>query len=164
MPGLACGNSDADVIAAATTVTTDGSSTTRSSVSPADTSQSSETQTSEAQAAEAPPTGSALAASAELQIDFTFSAEGGRIQNPYVAVWVEDAAGNLVDTVGVWYQQGPKGQKWVRRPARWYTAADSGQNGAELSSATRSPGDYSLLWDATSADGNKVAAGEYCLH
>lgn len=112
--------------------------------------------------------GTALADTAELSIDFTFAVadSGRRVQNPYIAVWIENEAEELVQTVALWFNP-PKGFKWLPDLKRWYSADQTridagGEDVAEtISAATRVAGDYSLLWDGTDMSGARVAQGSY---
>lgn len=153
----ACGTNDAAVFDDAATVSTDGVHG-----SLADSTATSETSLA---GNASPADGSSIPASAELVVDFTFAIEqaGGRIHDPYVAVWVEDSEGNLVDTISLWYQQGRKGQKWLNDLVRWYDVSDQAAD-TSMSGATQVAGSYSVVWDGTGLDGQKVAAGDYVLY
>ncbi len=118
-------------------------------------------------ATEAPPASidATFPAGAELAVSFTFSpsASGGRIQNPYVAVWVEDADGNLAKTISLWFEQSNKGQRWLKDLRQWASVSGSSFDGT-TSGATRTAGDYTVVWDGTDADGAPVAQGDYVLY
>lgn len=105
--------------------------------------------------------GPTLPANAAVTIDFTYAATGGMIKNPYIAVWIQDAMGRYVDTVSLWYQKG-KGDRWLPDMRAWTSA--SGGRDTSMSSATRTAGAYSVVWDGKDAAGNKVAAGEYVVY
>ena len=108
--------------------------------------------------------GEALAAGTELLLSFTYSASSagsGPARNPYVAVWVEDTGGELVDTVALWFLQSQKGTRWLSDLRRWYSVDGSNETISTISSATRTPGDYSLVWDLTDLDGNPIGTGDY---
>ncbi len=98
----------------------------------------------------------------QLVVEFTFAvAQPGRqIRNPYVAVWVEDQAGNLVQTISLWFQQG-KGQKWLSDLRTWYSASNG--RVPVTTGATRAPGAYSVAWNGVGTDGKPVPAGNYVL-
>ena len=99
-----------------------------------------------------------------MVVDFTFAAESsGQVRNPYVAVWVEDADGNYVSTVAVWYEQSNKGMRYLDDLRAWI-AASNGEVTSTSTGATRSPGTYSVVWDGTDIDGNLVAQGDYVLY
>lgn len=113
--------------------------------------------------ATAAPAAATIPATSELVVNFTYaSAEAGqrRFRNPYVAVWIEDTDGALVDTLGVWYELGGRGQRWLDHLRLWFDAADGD---IVNSGATRPAGDYSLVWDGTDGDGRLVAPGDYVL-
>lgn len=97
-----------------------------------------------------------------LTVDFTFAPSGdGRIRNPYVAVWIEDTDGGLVDTLAVWYQE--RERKYLRELTRWMSVDGSDESLATVSSATKVAGTYSLSWDLTDAAGVAVPAGDYVV-
>ncbi len=124
-------------------------------------------------APESAPTTSAdddlFPAGAELQVNFTYTAadSGSRIRNPYIAVWVENPTGELVQTIALWYSA--REAKYVRELTRWYeaevTLLDGGgaDNVDAISGATRTAGAYSVVWDGTDVDGNIVAQGDYVI-
>ncbi len=106
-------------------------------------------------------TGTQLPSSAAMVISFTFTSgsEGGRgpARNPYIAVWIETPAEELVTTIALWHLQ--QNERWLGELKRWYAMA--GGDGESVSSATRVPGDYTVEWDCADASGTKVTAGEY---
>lgn len=168
---VACSTNDAevfsDVTAEATTIpsqpdttTTEAAADTTETTTPATV--ESTTTTTEAPAEPVDTGSTALAPdSTELVVDFTYAASSqGRVHNPYVAVWVEDADGTLVQTIAVWYEQSGKGTRWLNELRSWYSAS-GGE--ALTSGATRAAGSYSLVWDGTGLDGEPVPAGEYVL-
>lgn len=98
----------------------------------------------------------------ELAIAFAYTPSGGgRVENPYLAVWVEDADGELVDTVALWFKNTRKGQRYLKDLRRWASVDGSDSTIETLSGATRTPGDYTLAWDLTDLEGNPVAPGSY---
>lgn len=105
--------------------------------------------------------GTTLPAGALATITFTFatSSSGGMVKNPYIAVWIEDASGNLVNTVSVWHLQGGH-DRWLNELSQWYSAS-GGE--ATTSGGTRAPGTYSVEWDGTDTSGATVEAGEYIV-
>ena len=109
--------------------------------------------------------GATFPSSGELVVDFTYapSDSGVRVRNPYVAVWVEDGAGNYVSTIAVWYEQTDKGMRYLNDLRAWITASN-GEVTTTSTGATRSPGSYSVAWDGTDLDGNKIAQGDYVLY
>lgn len=105
----------------------------------------------------------ATAQSVQLKVDFTFEASSGfgPVRNPYVAVWVEDSNGNLVDTLAAWYEHSGKGLRYLNHLRNWYSS--SMNTDTSMTSATRAPGSYSLAWDGTTVDGQKLSAGTYTI-
>jgi hypothetical protein len=102
-------------------------------------------------------------AGGELVVDLTFAPRGeGRIDNPYVAVWIEDAAGRLVRTVSVWYEQSSRGARWLDELRTWWRAS-GGEIPPAASGATRPAGTASVVWDGTDTDGQPVPHGEYVV-
>jgi hypothetical protein len=100
----------------------------------------------------------------EMVVRFTYSADGaspGAVRNPYVAVWVEDSDGELVATIALWFLQTRKGTRWLSDLRRWYSVDGSSATVNTLSSATRTPGDYSVVWDGVAHDGASVPSGDY---
>lgn len=156
---VACGNDQADVFEAvsASTTSPEATATTTTVDTTVDTTAATTTT-----AASAPET--AVPATAEMVVEFTYSAASTaeRVRNPYIAVWVEDTEGNLVDTISVWFEQSGEGTKWLDDLRSWYSAS-SGNVDAATSGATRSAGTYAVVWDGTDTDGNSVDPGEYVL-
>lgn len=109
--------------------------------------------------------GPAVPATTQMTVDFTYSAGDsmGPVRNPYIAVWVEDKQGNLVQTVSVWFLQSQKGQRYLQHLRNWYTVASEANAEVTTSGATRPAGTYSVVWDGKGADGKLVAQGEYVL-
>ncbi len=144
------------------------SSTTSSTASPTTTS---ETTTSAAPATSTTATTSAtsttrsagpataLPAGADLVVNFTYEqAAGGKNVPPYIAVWIEDDSGDLVETVALWYQQFGRGENWLPDLRRWYnttggSVADSGP--------TRAPGQHQVAWSGSSEFGAPMPPGRY---
>jgi hypothetical protein len=103
-----------------------------------------------------------LPGSAQLAVAFTYAptASGGRVNNPYIAVWIEDASSALVKALAVWYKTG-KDAHYLSELTAWTDTDGSSSALSTVSGATRTPGDYSLLWDGTDLDGKRVATGDY---
>ncbi len=87
------------------------------------------------------------------------------IRRPYVAVWVEDADHFPVRTIALWFQK----PRWLPDLKSWYHS-DQVRNLAEgtdlsttVSSATRSPGKYTLRWDGKDNAGKPVKPGKYTV-
>jgi len=109
--------------------------------------------------------GPAVPATTQMTVDFTYTAESadGRVRNPYIAVWVEDKQGNLVQTVSVWFLQSEKGKRYLEHLRGWYTLALDSSAEVSTSGATRPAGTYSVAWDGKGLDGQPVPQGEYVL-
>ncbi len=107
---------------------------------------------------------SAFVSGAELAVSFTFTptAGGRRIENPFIAVWVEDTEGNLVRTISLWYEQHEESPEWLAHLTQW-TSATNLSIDATTSSATRIPGEYTVTWDGVGDDGAIIEDGEYVL-
>lgn len=169
VPGLGCSGSG-DKLATAAGTDTGAAATGATPTTTAKTATgASGTASSTTKAATTAPAGPALPTGAQLKIDFTYtaSATGGRINNPYVAVWLEDASGALVRTVAVWYKA--REAKYLQDLRRWYTdnrtaVGKGGTDGATTASgATRLPGAYSLTWDGKTDAGAAAAQGDYFI-
>ena len=117
----------------------------------------------EASSAGSPKAGSSLPSSASLSVSFTFAAAsaGGPMRNPYVAVWVEDAAGALVKTVALWHEDRGGQDRWLSE-MKAYSALGAA-DAQTVSSATRQPGTYTVEWDGSTAQGARAAAATYQL-
>jgi hypothetical protein len=105
-----------------------------------------------------------LPASATLSVSFTFEAAsggGGPVRNPYVAVWIENPAGDLVKTVALWHEDHGGQDRWLSEMRAFSVlgAADA----ATVSSATRQPGTYAVQWDGSTLQGARAGAGTYRL-
>ncbi len=176
IPGLGCGGGDEETFAGAS-VTTPPSSANTTPAPPTEESPPTEVPaatTSETSAVpestSAASDGTALPASAVMEIGFSYSqAAGGKNESPYLAVWIEDADGELVDTVALWYDQGREGPKWLKDLRRWNVVDEDriragGSDVVDVvSSATRLPGAYTLAWDGGTIDGGAASAGDYFI-
>lgn len=167
---VACGTSDAEVLSAPQTQSTESPVADTTAAAPAtpdttapDTAAAAE---STAQASSGQPSGDVVPAGAELAVNFSYtpSSNGGRVRNPYIAVWVEDLDGNLIQTVALWYEQSGKGQRWLDDLRTWTSAFGATGGEVTTSGATRSPGAYSVVWDTTGLDGSAVAQGTYVVY
>lgn len=155
---VACGNSDEDVFSSGSTIET---ATTVDTV----------TSTTELPTSTAAPTTPETSADSsgvfpsggELVVSFTYEpSSAAQAKRPYVAVWVEDTDGNLIDTISLWFDQGREGTKWLSDLTQWYQASDA--DDTTMSGATRVAGDYTVAWDGTDSEGNPVVAGDYVLN
>lgn len=180
---VACGADDAGVFAESTGTGTQVSTDTASSADPTAVPTTAPIESPKAQAEAAPttipePTSAPEATSAPepteepttqpagpipLAIDFVYTmAAGGKQLDPYVAVWIENVDGVTLRTIELWFQQDSKGPKWLKDLTQWWRRdqARLAAGGSDLvdvvSSATRKPGAYSLLWDGLDDAGQPV--------
>jgi hypothetical protein len=86
-----------------------------------------------------------------------------RYRRPYVAVWVEGQDHLPVRTLAVWYGK----PRYLSDLRSWYRTAQLRGNEDDIlrtvSSATRSPGRYTLKWDGKDDEGKIVKSGEYTV-
>lgn len=162
IPGLAaCSKDDKDTFASGS-----GTSTTAASGASSTTTGAAGDATTTAEGA-ATASSAALPDGATVEVSFTFeSSEGGGepSRNPYVAVWVESTAGELVANIAVWYNP-PKGDRWINNLASWYTAVSSTSSDylETTTGATQPAGSHSLEWDGTDASGERASQGDYVV-
>lgn len=104
----------------------------------------------------------------ELTVSLEIATQAGRANRPYVAVWVEDKDRFPVRTIAVWYSVYES--KYITDLKSWYRG-DRLRNMAEgheilnsVSSATRGPGKYTLVWDGKDNAGKPVKAGTYTVY
>ncbi len=101
----------------------------------------------------------ALPSSMELAVNLTLAqASGFRYNRPYVAVYIEDARGNPVRTLSLWAETN-RHARYLTELRRWFS--ESSDLVASVSSPTRNPGSYSLVWDGKTDAGKLAAQGEY---
>lgn len=115
----------------------------------------------------APSTGAAWDPAMELIVNLEIARpEGDRLRRPYVAVWVEDKDKFPVRTIALWF----KGDRWLPDLRAWYhsdqlrSLAEGSDITTSVSSATRSPGKYTLKWDGKDNAGKAVKAGRYTVY
>ncbi len=169
IPGLGCGGGDEETFAGASVTSPPTTAETTTQAPPSEAPSSTASETSAApETTLAASGGTALPASGVMEITFTYSqAAGGKNEPPYIATWIEDADGELVNTVALWYEQSQKGPKWLKDLRRWNTVdEDRIQAGGSdvldvVSSATRLPGAYTLAWDGSAIDGGAAPVGDY---
>ena len=148
-PGLACSSSGNDVLATSSSTTTAAKANAPSTTTAATV------------------TGPTLPTEGQLTVNFSFApvAGGGRVNNPFVAVWIEDATGALLRTVSLWFKASES--KYVNELRRWYSVdrARVAKGGADtmrtISGATRVAGTYSVTWDGKNNDGVLATQGNY---
>ncbi|MDB5006959.1 MAG: hypothetical protein JWP45_1352 [Mucilaginibacter sp.] len=91
--------------------------------------------------------------------------EGFRVHRPYVAVWVVDKNKKPVRNIALWYNK----TRYLDDIHVWYdtyyqTFMDDNANVSSTSSATRSPGKYTLKWDGKDDKGKPVNKGTYTIY
>ena len=86
------------------------------------------------------------------------------MHRPYVAVWVVDKNNKPVRNIAIWYNK----PRFLEDMHAWYNTyydsfMNAGSNISSTSSATRSPGKYTLKWDGTDDKGKLVSNGVYTI-
>jgi thiamine biosynthesis lipoprotein ApbE len=86
-----------------------------------------------------------------------FGGRGG-LKRPYVAVWVENAAGKLVRVLAFWADK----PRYYSELSSFFNATGRDQNVLySIARATRPPGGYQLLWDGLDDQRKPVPVGSY---
>jgi len=102
----------------------------------------------------------------ELAIDFEIAQPGGgRYHRPYVAIWMEDGSGRPVRTLLLWVNTSGRGPRYIKELRRWEGAERDAAQGliSTVSSATRLPGKYSVVWNGRDDGGRVLDQGTYRL-
>lgn len=102
-----------------------------------------------------------IPADGEVVVRFTYAPSRSHTANPYIAVWFEDAEGRWVDTIALWFMQNQEGLDYLSDLRRWFRVDGTRGTVDTISSATRRPGDYAVVWDGRAADGSPVMKGDY---
>ncbi|HEX3878100.1 MAG TPA: DUF2271 domain-containing protein [Bryobacteraceae bacterium] len=102
----------------------------------------------------------------ELTIDLEVpQTRGFGARRPYVAAWIEDKDRYPVRTLAVWFEK----TRWLNELHAWYrddrlrAMSEGHEILNSVTSATRSPGKYSLKWDGKDNSGKLVKAGHYTV-
>ncbi len=102
----------------------------------------------------------------ELSIDINLPRiEDARYRRPFVAIWIEDADHYPVRTLALWFDK----SRWLPDLKQWYrddqvrSLTEGTDISQTVSSATRSPGHYTLKWDGKDNEGKPVKAGKYTV-
>jgi thiamine biosynthesis lipoprotein ApbE len=102
----------------------------------------------------------------EVAINFEIALiEGTRIRRPFVAIWIEDDKGTPVRNISVWYNR----ERWLPDLKLWHRNyfqafnAEGSTLKTSVSSATRSPGKYTMKWDGKDDKGEVVKPGKYTV-
>ncbi len=93
----------------------------------------------------------------ELLISLELPRFEGRSHRPFVAVWVEDEMGEPIRQIALWYNK----PRWLHDLREWYDLRTD--DAASVTSATRSPGQYTLTWDGKDDKGQLVKQGKYTV-
>lgn len=105
----------------------------------------------------------------EMEVAITFKIGDPRsvaARRPYVAVYVESVDGDAVRTIALWTQ---RQIAWLRQLRHWYRSevrrqrASGGNLVHTLTSPTRRPGTYTVVWDGRDNDGAYVEQGRYAV-
>ena len=94
--------------------------------------------------------------------------ETQRAKRPYVAVWIENEEKFPVRTLALWFAKPkwlPDLKSWNRSDKLRAEAAGTNETNfaRSISSATRSPGKYTLKWDGKDNTGELVKPGKYTV-
>ncbi|AWN23492.1 DUF2271 domain-containing protein [Deinococcus irradiatisoli] len=110
-------------------------------------------------AATSTPSKAALPSTMELAINLALAQPSGfRYNRPYVAVYIEDAQGNPVRTVSLWAETS-RHARYLTELRRWFS--ESSDLIPTVSSPTRNPGQYTLVWDGKTDQNKPTPQGEY---
>ena len=100
----------------------------------------------------------------ELVVNLEINLQKGFAKRPYVAVWVENQDHAAVRTIAVWHERDrylPELKSWYLKYRGLYETDKAALS--TVSSATRSPGKYTLKWDGKDDQGNPVKPGTYFI-
>lgn len=100
----------------------------------------------------------------ELVINLELAQHEGYAKRPFAAVWVEDKDQHIVKTIALWYNK----PRWLPDLRTWFRKNRETMMGdpslyGSVTSATRSPGKYTLKWDGKDDKGNALKSGKYTV-
>lgn len=102
----------------------------------------------------------------ELAINLELATiEGMRVHRPFVAIWVVDEKKKPLRQIALWYNK----PRWLNEMRSWYSVyydkfSSGSGNISSTTSATRSPGKYTLKWDGKDDNGSLVKDGKYTVY
>jgi hypothetical protein len=97
----------------------------------------------------------------ELLINVELANLGGGARRPYVAIWIEDEQHKAVRRLALWYRK----PRWLPDLRSFSDAQrETPIDLMSIASATRSAGNYSLIWDGKNDKGDFVAQGNYTVY
>ena len=88
---------------------------------------------------------------------------GGRggAKRPYVAIWIEDENDKVVRNLIIWGNQ----DRYIPELSAWWKANNGNERRIRsLTSATRAPGKYNVVWNGRDDEGRPVPQGEYHVY
>ena len=167
-PSVACSSTDdSDVLGSGTDGTASPSTVAAETAAPAASTADTAAPTVSTADTAAPATGATFPTGGELVVNFSYTSteSGGRVHNPYIAVWVEDPAGEMVSTISLWMKADKS--KYLRELTRFNETGsvfvDAGGDLDAVTTATRQAGAYTVVWNGTGIDGTPVAQGSYFI-
>ncbi len=96
----------------------------------------------------------------ELLINVELADLGGGARRPYVAIWIEDEQHKAVRRLALWYRK----PRWLPDLRSFSDAQrETPIDLMSIASATRSAGNYSLIWDGKNDQGEYVVQGNYTV-
>lgn len=81
-------------------------------------------------------------------------------RRPYVAVWIEGKDHHPVRSLALWYQK----PRYLSDLRSWSRYVQGSKFSPSITSATRSPGKYTLKWDGKDDQGNPLKEGSYFVN
>ena len=97
----------------------------------------------------------------ELLINVELANLGGGARRPYVAIWIEDEQHKAVRRLALWYRK----PRWLPDLRSFSDAQrEAPIDLMSIASATRSAGNYSLIWDGKNDQGEYVVQGNYTVY
>lgn len=83
-----------------------------------------------------------------------------RYKRPYMAAWITDEAAKPVKTIAVWGKE----SEYQKELTNWYSLGKPFRSMARsVTRASRSAGQYTLVWDGTDGEGRPAGAGTYTV-